>query len=358
MVDKQKADLMFKLRRERGRRAQRAYRNRQLETARRLEQQNASLRDALQTLISSSQDPAKPKLRTVLQDAKRLVDSQENQQTRPAKSPTQPIIEQDRPDVDNTSSSQPNEYPTTEVTENWRDSNSLINRTGRFSPRLTYGLWLEPERHIHINSPPPDIVPFLGPGADTFGAAVYWRAMGIAFATGKKLQQQGGEVQRFLQPIEDQILAIPFHIDGVDTLLKRVEARLWYRRYGTLDIEHPGRDPDTAIRLHHKVLALLKERAVPVHEFLGMQDVESYLRHRLGVSEFAKLETALTGHQDGPAAILATRLVGALAPLAICLGDGPRLRMQTMVDTVNSIAAGTYHVLFAGPLQREGTVLA
>ncbi len=48
------------------------------------------------------------------------------------------------------------------------------------SPRLTYGLWFEPDRAIRIVHPPRDIVPYVGDGMRSFAGAIFWTGMGLS----------------------------------------------------------------------------------------------------------------------------------------------------------------------------------
>ena len=237
--------------------------------------------------------------------------------------------------------------------EGWKDPNSLINSTGRYSPRLTYGLWIEPERPIQINDPFPDIVSFLREGYTTFAGTLFWRSMALSFAVGSAFLQQyrSGIQQQTVQ--ENNILQLPFHVDNPDLVLKRVEARLSFHKYGTLEVGHPGRDQEGAIRLSHKILALLEEKGVQTKDFLDVREVVQFLRHRFGVFGFAQLETSLTRPKEGPRAVLANRLVDELAPRAICLGDGPRFRIGTLIEVVNKVSSDVGQQIFVGLHQSE-----
>ena len=56
---------------------------------------------------------------------------------------------------------------------------SLISG-GRMSPRMTYGLWFDPDRSIRVVHPPRDIVPYVGDGLSTLAGAIFWTGMGYS----------------------------------------------------------------------------------------------------------------------------------------------------------------------------------
>lgn len=49
-------------------------------------------------------------------------------------------------------------------------------------PRLTYGLWFEPERNLVAVTPPPDIMPYLEEAAKTFAGILFWRTLTTVFS--------------------------------------------------------------------------------------------------------------------------------------------------------------------------------
>ncbi|KAK1760156.1 hypothetical protein QBC47DRAFT_355367 [Echria macrotheca] len=53
-----------------------------------------------------------------------------------------------------------------------------LSSNGRMSPRMTYGLWFEPDRNIRIVQPPQDIIPYVGEGMRTLAGAIFWTGMG------------------------------------------------------------------------------------------------------------------------------------------------------------------------------------
>ncbi|KAK0720148.1 hypothetical protein B0H67DRAFT_552379 [Lasiosphaeris hirsuta] len=55
-----------------------------------------------------------------------------------------------------------------------------VGGDARMSPRMTYGLWFEPDRAIRIVQPPRDIVPYVGDGMRSLAGAIFWAGMGFS----------------------------------------------------------------------------------------------------------------------------------------------------------------------------------
>ena len=299
------------------------------------------------------QNPAEPAAAVAVQRARSLIGLEEDHESVMSGTGEPQGNAQTNFRTNNLPNVVPNEQYVADSTQGWNDPNSLINRTGRWSPRLTYGLWIEPDRHIQVNSPFPDIISFLKEGSATFAGALFWRSMAISFAVGSALIRQhrsGGQQPRMLG---NNILELPFRVDSADIVLKRVEARLSFHKHGTIEVNHPGRDQDGAIRLNHKIKTLLIENGVQVQDFLDVREVEKYLRHRFGLSSFARLEDGLKQHEGGTAARFVGRLVDELAPRAVCLGDGPRFRLRTLIEVANNVSSDLGQPIFTGPYQSK-----
>jgi len=204
-------------RRERGRLAQRAFRRRQIDTIRELREDNQALRNAIDEISrAAAAGPAQARsrqtnLQTAIQNAFRvagldaslaraLTDPSEDDDSDPALST--PGFGQQQvlldggvidPNLDFMSlgapmlpapptSSSANIYSqlTASASPSYHQAQSDTSSGGRMSPRLSYGLWFEPDRAIRIVHPPHDIVPYVGEGMRSLAGAIFWTGMGFS----------------------------------------------------------------------------------------------------------------------------------------------------------------------------------
>ncbi|KAK5656700.1 hypothetical protein OQA88_4246 [Cercophora sp. LCS_1] len=204
-------DTELAQRQERGRLAQRAFRRRQTDTIRELREDNQALRGAIKQILSAAASgPAaqtsggRASPLTALQNAFRvagldpslansLADSDPSLTGFSLGAPlfstpsSQLVIDgQQQSQMSTTSYHQ---QPATQMQLYSQPPVILVPSysrmtpavsDGRMSPRLTYGLWFEPDRAIRIVQPPTDIIPYVGDNMRSLAGAIFWTGMGFS----------------------------------------------------------------------------------------------------------------------------------------------------------------------------------
>ncbi|KAK0652580.1 hypothetical protein B0T16DRAFT_454935 [Cercophora newfieldiana] len=211
-------DVELTQRRERGRRAQRAFRRRQIDTIRELREDNQALREAIDEISrAAAAGPAHARgrqsnLQVAIQNAFRVAgldasvarslgdlgdddDSdpslntpglqQQQQQGLVGGGSIDPALEfmsLGAPLLLTTAASSANIYTqlAASAPPPYYQTPSEASSGGRMSPRLTYGLWVEPDRAIRIVQPPHDIVPYVGEGMRSLAGTIFWTGMGFS----------------------------------------------------------------------------------------------------------------------------------------------------------------------------------
>ncbi|KAK4211490.1 hypothetical protein QBC37DRAFT_12574 [Rhypophila decipiens] len=327
-------------RRERGRMAQRAFRQRQITTIRDLKGKNQELVDAIEHVtraaarfsrIDSPSSYDRASLDTAIKQARSLgglppvrpddVIRVERDHWLPISNslglePTQPSIPTAKDsDVSSRDSSLPSQTVSVEdmvyqdfqnrTVQNNTRNQSLVTRQynsntdsyftsqetsapaittatgGRVSPRLTYGIWFEPDRFIRVINPPSDILPYLGPNINTLAGAIYWAGLGYGFTVLKEVlrmrAQTAAVASSLLQnpgpgsdplPIVTRLFghsikAAGPDADGEQILHDVIHARFTWRKQGYIPGDHPGADPEITRKLFSKVVEDFKTVPFP-----------------------------------------------------------------------------------------------
>ncbi|KAM7216438.1 hypothetical protein V8F06_008151 [Rhypophila decipiens] len=327
-------------RRERGRMAQRAFRQRQITTIRDLKGKNQELVDAIEHVtraaarfsrIDSPSSYDRASLDTAIKEARSLaglppvgqddVIRVERDHWPPISNfmglePTQPSIPTAKDsDVSSRDSSPPSQTVSVEDMvyqdfQNWTVQNNTRNQSlvtrqyngntdsyftsqetsapaittatgGRVSPRLTYGIWFEPDRFIRVINPPSDILPYLGPNINTLAGAIYWAGLGYGFtvlkevlrmraqsaAVASSLLQNSGSASDPLPIVTrlfgHSIKAAGPDADGEQMLHDIIHARFTWKKQGYIPGDHPGADPEITRKLFHKVVEDFKTVPFP-----------------------------------------------------------------------------------------------
>ncbi|KAK3377528.1 hypothetical protein B0H63DRAFT_220125 [Podospora didyma] len=452
-------------RRERGRLAQRAFRQRQIDTIRELRDENRALRDAILNISHAATGRAQvlldePSLQGAIQTAcfTAGLETPEELRDAPMQADTilasseplrpeslqagfsantaasfpggQPYYPQQQLGLDFTFPG-PNNITTTSFTCQahahpnvvlpsqpdpiahqqqeacLRLANSTPTATqGRMSPRLTYGLWFEPERMFRVLRPPLDIVPFLGDGMYTFAGAVFWSGMGYALSAlrtilhgpstpspssssrsrvhspASSLGQDSNtldvddtddtptpkapsgtnpidfEIQQSMQ-IVHKLFGPTLRLTTERTLHDLIHARVMWRARGSINGEHPGRDPDAAARLFAGIVSDAEHAAAVGDHALWMTptEVETFLQTRLqatpgGWQPWAEALREQVGGDELRAQLIG-KLVRMFAQNSTCFA-GPRWRVdmvQLWIDRWMHEVSNTLPGFGVGPAQ-------
>lgn len=320
------------LHRERCRRNQQRYRERQAQKIKKLENQVSELQrvrrdqfDDVPVALGGNVDPAS--FATLLQQYQSSQDSPQHRIRRQVeylmRTPERAMNDQDEQLID---MGPPPDPPSEDI--------AAVSH-GSFSPRLTYSILgsVNPDRTMTLKIPPADIVPFLAHTPDSLAKLLYWKSLGTAVRTGREsfLEfRRGRERRRLAKP---GMLTLSFMLEGVESVLKRIDFRLSFVE--DRDVEDAeARDVGAAMRLHYTIIRHLEQHGVPIHDFIRAQEVQILLNNHLGDKQVAALTATAHGAIGDMKAFASHSWVEQLAARAVCFGDGPRWRRDVVLGAV------------------------
>ncbi|KAI0449380.1 hypothetical protein F5B21DRAFT_509241 [Xylaria acuta] len=244
----------------------------------------------------------------------------------------------------------------------WRSgSASTSQSSGRLSPRLDYGIWVDSRRATKVSNPPHQIMPFLGAGRWTFAGQLYWACADYMISLCRLVTTPHtptswfGDLSHSPNPreAEDRVWDLLQHsspLRNVRLAQALVEAQRAYRDVGWIPGDSPvvtsgeGQE-DTTTLLCKEVEADYASRGYDLSAWMTISQLEGHMRRQLGTAAFERLERAAVAvaAANGPAlkavddgGVLAVHdeevkgitrlLIKNLAESYRCFGDGPRWR--------------------------------
>ncbi|KAH7127911.1 hypothetical protein B0J13DRAFT_564719 [Dactylonectria estremocensis] len=337
------ADDELKQRRERGRNAQRAFRQRQITTINELRDRNQAMQSAIVSLNRVASRLGNAELNEAMRNVRQAAglddleagdghDDDEAIEELPI-TPSGRIV----PPV--SSSYAPGHHPVTVLPRTYHEQQNQQQytaasehqygyQTGRMSPRLGYGLWLE--YPIRLSNPPVDIVPYLDT-TTTLSSVLFWSGLFWGF---KVLQAALGG-NRGAAATAHKVFGeiVPMKPDR--HILNCIHARLTFRKQGFIASDHPDYDPDGGAKMHRMMARTCEAIGTPLEAFLRPDQVESFSRERLG-DEYRVIEQALQGLGTPMDLSRVQRLIDKMVSGCVCMGDGPRVRFEVVVTVLET----------------------
>ncbi|KAI0113076.1 hypothetical protein F4814DRAFT_420469 [Daldinia grandis] len=359
-------------RRERGKLAQRAFRQRQIDTIRSLEEENGKLRRAI-SAISDAADRNDAALSQVITEARKVagIATPEAKHSSnwlsitpieatpiPAPAPSEEssnLIDFSLPsfeisDQANNSWSQflsmtsSDAYDLTANIDNFDGGLGLSTSNpyylGEQIVSAGVSTTFEPDRAIHIADPPPDIVPYMGDKAYTLAGQIYWAALAFGFQALRAIISSATPPPVAVDIVTQQWsftskrLALP-------QIMRLMYARLTFRRYGYFHLAGEKNaeeiksflDPNLVKRLSVALGDEANKAGFSKDDFLSPLEFERELRDRFR-DDYPTFEAALRGQAlDREHVACMRKLIQLMSRQAICFGDGPRWRPES-VDTL------------------------
>lgn len=240
-------------------------------------------------------------------------------------------------------------------TKSFRQPSVCHNNSGRFSPRLDYGMWIDPDRFVRIIEPPEDIRPYVGSKKHTVAGRIAWACLDYGYACLQEamMYQMSPRVLAAEHVNDDDdvlFLSIPsdsacrrlFNLSlrhskplhDIEYILALVEARMEFRNMGYMRSNTRGSDEISRQVMQDCVLNGLRARGVRMEKWWTALDIEVYIQQRMGILEFSSFQAALYDEQ-APQTELMMPLAQTLAHQGVCFGDGPRwnaANVMTLVD--------------------------
>ncbi|KAI1777416.1 hypothetical protein F4818DRAFT_410263 [Hypoxylon cercidicola] len=375
-------------RRERGKLAQRAFRQRQIDTIRSLEDENQKLRDAITAICDvAAQDNAA--LSLAISNARKIaglpIAEVERQPSAPAMSSddsgwsssdssdgianvTPPIsLEDDNLDFALSS------YDGNESNEVWSQllpaDNSAMYGPSTDSKMLDTGVdismlssmytgeqisstgafasWPDPnaDRPLQFVNPPPDIVPYLGAGTYTLAGQLYWTAVAFGFQAIRAISESPSPPPAAVN-IVTKLFTYTLRQVALPQIMYVMHARLLFRRYGYFQPPANGSiddrqywswalDPAVTAEICAELGRRFQKAGIRKDDFLTPLDVERRLRDRFR-DGYVVFEAALKGQALAEEHVACMRrLMQIMSRQSICFGDGPRWRPESVETLIN-----------------------
>ncbi|KAL9944533.1 hypothetical protein D7B24_000227 [Verticillium nonalfalfae] len=208
--------------------------------------------------------------------------------------------------------------------------------SGRMSPGFGYGLWLAPAASRQ-RDPPIDIAPYLAIDKTSFASVVYWT--GMMWGTRLLEAAMRGDSAEAEETCRFSFGALRDMGGSDEQILHGMRARLSFRRRGYVEADHPGYDPDKGARVQALMLSHSTAKGLRLDKFLRPAAVELAFRRRLG-PEYAVIEQGLKGLGSAEEVMRVRALVQLMVKTSRCLGDGPRWDIDRVATILETWAAG------------------
>jgi hypothetical protein len=221
---------------------------------------------------------------------------------------------------------------------NLAETENAYGQRGRCSPRLVYGIMgdIAPQLSLVVVEPPSDIIPYLPGKPNTLAKILFWKSMEASHSTGLQMFLEVTRGRK-VNPNE-YILALPFFFDGIKTCLNRVQFRLLFFQGRTVEQDHPGRDYSAAIFLRHKIVKHMRSLGFDDSSWLNATDVEELVHHRLEPWMVSLLMRSILHHTNGSFGVALIKAIDDLAVRSVCFGDGPRWRREVVLGALDTFA--------------------
>lgn len=324
-------------RRERGRRAQREFRQRQIDTINELQASKAAMQAAIASIARAATQLDSSEMTAAVRDACRVAGLETSKDSDLAcqgsatcsensEHPVQKSSEiagataipwAQEPDATIAQSQSPPILRRAPNTSGLGIEGSHY-QSGRVSPTLGYGAWFGPQTSISIEYPPMDIVPYLQDGS-SLATTIFWTSLSWGFQIlGAAL---GGNIDAMA--MTQKIFGTIMPISPGRDVLNGIHARLTYHKTGTIDRDHPGNKPEQAPGMLAAMARSCEDNGTPLETFLTPIDLENLLRSKLGPA-YDVIDRSVRGFGSSEEIAHLRGLVQTMITSSICLGDGPR----------------------------------
>ncbi|KAF6836538.1 hypothetical protein CPLU01_03573 [Colletotrichum plurivorum] len=187
------------------------------------------------------------------------------------------------------------------------------------SPRLDYGLWVDPETLIRVIEPPVDIVPYLGGGMATLAGCIFWSAMNYTIDLWNSRTA----------PLSSKRLDYMFnhtkHLTDRHFLLSLAQARLDYKEKGFMYTKLTEQFERNAMsRLFELVKSDYEKQRQPSRWWKRPEEVAEAIVDQLNPSQRVRFQDVIDGNGTKADQDFMRPLITWLSENFICFGDGPR----------------------------------
>lgn len=219
-----------------------------------------------------------------------------------------------------------------------------LERMGRKTPRLDYGLWFDAGRFVRIDDPPRDIVPYLGKGMKTFAGRLFWNCGECLLDLCHKAEAYNNINPLVAREANERIWNMVQHsppLHNTRYIIALAEARREFRDRGYIESNNPAGEADSAEILHKQVLEDYEKRGGDAAIWLSPREVENELRRLMSDGLYGRVECVLdnwgSNPEGDPLTKMVQSLIHAMSSSFICFGNGPRWR----ADCVAAMFSGS-----------------
>ncbi|RGP74490.1 hypothetical protein FLONG3_6049 [Fusarium longipes] len=307
-------------RRERGRRSQAAFRKRQARSVQALTDQNSRLLKGVQGLLSEVRGDERPELLDIIRDLATAADL-----SPPA------TLSYTTPEAANTLEIGPTSSFDTSITcvkprkpVDLPMTLESFPTTSATQYRLDCSVWLDPLHYLRVSLPPQDILPYLGPGANSFSGLIFWSVMEHS-QSGCSHHDTGSHIKTGL---DHSAATRDIKPSFVQTMAK---ARIEYKKTGSITQEHAvaGED-DLGLVLCRLVEADYRSNGKDPNQWLSCVNIEKRIITAVGNYGLGLLKQAANGQTNSNLASLLEGVLCKLYDKAVCFGDGPRWNVEVV----------------------------
>ncbi|KAF5689606.1 hypothetical protein FCIRC_1301 [Fusarium circinatum] len=296
-------------RRERGRRSQAAFRKRQALSNHALADQNARLRQGIQTLLDAAQGDERPGMLGIFRELALAADLE-----------VPPKLAMGGTGLSSTEASD-SDAPAT-------DGNSFqslfgdiplpVNPSQSTQYRLQCSMWLDPLHYLRVSLPPQDILPYLGAGAETFAGLLFWSVMEhyqtvCTQHNAKTVIQKGLKHSKATADIKPSF---------IETMAK---ARVEYKQTGSISQAHAvAAEKDLGLVLCNLIETEYRSTGKDPDQWLSCIGMEKRLKKTMSDDVLENLRDAALGQGNAGLHYLLENAKCRLYDSCVCFGDGPR----------------------------------
>lgn len=196
-----------------------------------------------------------------------------------------------------------------------------INTTTPY--RLDCSVWLDPLHYLRVSLPPQDILPYLGPGAESFGGLLFWSVME---------HSQSGCANHGTTIIKSSLSHSEATQDIKPSFVHTmVRARIEYRKTGSISQEHAvAAENDLGLVLCNLVEADYRSKGKDPNQWLSCVAIEKRIRKAVGDHGVGVL--VRVANRQGTSALhsLLGEVLCKLYDNCVCFGDGPRWNVEVV----------------------------
>ncbi|RBR26356.1 uncharacterized protein FIESC28_00856 [Fusarium coffeatum] len=307
-------------RRERGRRSQAAFRKRQAQSAQALADEYIRLREGVQRLLEEVRGDERPEMVVIIQELAAAAEL--DFPTTLSQKASSQITEVS----ESTSDTAADMCYTSKLPDPYADlllSTNLLPNCTTTQYRLDCSVWLDPLHYLRVSLPPQDILPYLGPGAESFGGLLFWSVME---------HSQSGCVNHDTAIIKSSLGHSEATQDIKPSFVHTmVRARIEYRKTGSISQEHAvAAENDLGLVLCNLVEADYRSKGKDPNQWLSCVAIEKRIRKAVGYPGVSVL--VRVANRQGTSALhsLLGEVLCKLYDSCVCFGDGPRWNVEVV----------------------------